>query len=446
MSVDRRGFLKAGASALLASKVGGAAAVGRDAGASTHATLAGAMASAGFDPTRGDAFVAAFASDVHYGAGDPAMILAPILAELRRMDPLPAFFGIAGDLINKASRSFGDIPGEPQRREALAEFRLLKGALAGLDDRIPLKLALGNHDTYPGEGAPRLFHSVFPDHPEYHSFAVKGVGFVFLNGGSNGGPDAAQRGWFRRQVRALDRPGATLVTVLHQPSLGSMVKERGVTLAIREGLEDARGDLWTIGGHEHRNATDGFRLPHGAVVTQSTITRANPAVWGEEPGYWLWCFAGGRLVARIFRRVGRDFTVAGPLPLDRVRPLELPFEGRDSQVLFRAMVGEGDTPYLIDHDAGWCLNYWHYVKRLTYRFPLKLGGPEARRLCILETHEEKPQFRCLVGPDPSRLVPVDLAERDGSYSFIELPGACRDAGIITVRLEGCVVSGFALTT
>ena len=411
-----------------------------------HATLADAMTAAGFDARSSDAFTAIFTADVHYGTGDPEKILPPVFTEVNRMDPLPAFFAVAGDLICKASLRFGDVPSVRQRNEAVEEFRLLKRALTGLDRRVSLKLALGNHDTYPGEANPRLFHSVFPEHPEYHAFSVKGVSFVFLNGGANGAPGYEQRLWFRQWVQKRHRPGGTTVTVIHQPSLGSTVKERGVTQTIRECLDGVTGDLWTIGGHEHRNATDCFRFPKGAVVSQATITKGNPAVWGEEPGYWVWCFQGGRLAARIFRRVGQGFVVVAAPPIDRAAPLLLPFEGRDGEVLWKVLVGEGDTPFLVEHAAAWCLNYWYDNKHLTYRFPLDLAGPAAKRLCVLAASGGRPELRCLVGPDLRRLSHVEFAERDGSYGFINIPETCRSAGSVTVRLEGGVVSGFALTT
>jgi hypothetical protein len=455
MACNRRDLLKtACAAALVSSGAGQAVAQApkkRQGGSRgerlplAHATLSEAMAAAGFDPHRADAFTVVFTADIHYGSGDPSAILPPMFAEVHRMDPAPTFFAVAGDLINKASLAFGNVPGAAQRQQAIEEFRLVKKAFAGLDTRIPLKLALGNHDTYPGEDEPRLFHSVFPEHPEYHAFKVKGVSFVFLNGGPNALPDDEQRDWFRQKVQELHRPGETLLAIFHQPSLGSIVKERGVTRTMREGLRDATGNLWMVGGHEHYNHTDSFRLPSGALISQATITKGNSAVWGEEPGYWIWCFSNGRLAARIFRRVGEGFAVAAAPPLDRPKPLLLPFEGREQEMLWKVLVGEGDTPYLVDQDAAWCLNYWFYVKHLTYRFPLKLGGPDVKRLCVLETHGGNSKFRCLLGPDPKNLLPVERIEHDGSYAYIELPATCRDSGFVTVRLEDCVVSGFGLT-
>ena len=101
----------------------------------------------------------------------------------------------------------------------------------------------------------------------------------------------------------------------------------------------------------------------------------------------------------------------------------LPFEGRDEEVLWKVLVGEGDTPFLVEHDAAWCLNYWHYNKHLTYRFPLDLAGPAAKRLCVLETHGGGPRFRCLVGPDPRSLSPVEIAEHERQLQLHQHPGS-----------------------
>jgi hypothetical protein len=130
---------------------------------------------------------------------------------------------------------------------------------------------------------------VFPDLPAYQVVTVKGVPCIFLNGRSCGLLEPAQRAWFREQVRKHHRPGSTLVIVLHQPSLGRVVRECGIPAAVREALADCRGDLWMVSGHEHRNEDACFRLPQ-AVITQATITAGNPATWGTElPGDWvLW--------------------------------------------------------------------------------------------------------------------------------------------------------------
>src|SRR5713226_1791107 len=73
-------------------------------------TLAEAMAAAGFDPRHPSSFTVVWAADVHYGCGDAGQILPPVIREVNAMEPRPAFFGIAGDLICKGSLCFGQVP------------------------------------------------------------------------------------------------------------------------------------------------------------------------------------------------------------------------------------------------------------------------------------------------------------------------------------------------
>jgi hypothetical protein len=255
--------------------------------------------------------------------------------------------------------------------------------LALIDPRIPVHLALGNHDPYPGEGEPALFHRVFPDLPEYHVVTVQGVPFIFLNGGSCGLLSPAQRAWFREQVRKHHRPGSTLVIVLHQPSLGRVVRERGVPAAVREALADCRGDLWMVSGHEHYNEDRCFRLPH-AVITQATITAGNPATWGKElPGYWVYGFTKGKVAARVFRRLGHGYAVAPPPPRDQAQPIRLPFEDRPG-ILWKVLVGEGDRPYLVEGKADWCLNYWYIRSPKENRLGVMMNA-SAELSCVVES-------------------------------------------------------------
>ncbi len=231
--MNRREFVQSVLGGAALGGLGVGAATGLEGSAYPFATLAEALASTGFKPDAADSFSVVWAADIHYGVGTPETILPPLLAEVNAMKPLLAFFGIAGDLILIASTSFGQVPGDKQKKKAIEEFELFQQGLKGLDEKIPVKMTLGNHDTFPGEGEPALFHSVFPDVPVDHSFEVKGVPFIFLNGGSCGLIDERQRKWLREQVRLLHKPGATLVTVVHQPALGSVTKERGIPAAVR---------------------------------------------------------------------------------------------------------------------------------------------------------------------------------------------------------------------
>lgn len=407
-------------------------------------SLNDAMAAAVFDPHASESFTAVFAAHLHDDHGDREHILPPIIREINAIRPLPKFFGVAGDLICRASLCFGQVPDQKQKEEATAEFKLLREHLHRLDPRISVKLALGNHDTYPGEDDPVLFHKVFPEHPEYHSFTIMGVHFVFLNGGSSGYIDREQRDWFRKDVRRHHKPGATLVIVCHQPSLGSVTHERGIPETIREVLSDCEGELWMVAGHTHCNRDACFQLPR-SVITQATITAGNRFSGGSEnPGYWVYGFTKGKLVARILRKLEDGFAVAPLPPVEKARPIILPFEGHD-EILWKVMVGEGDNPYLIDAKAAWCLNYWHYNKYLIYKFSLSLAGGKAKRFALLESPSGTVPRRYFVSPDAENWEEVTSVDRQGSYTSFPIPQNCQDAGVIAVRIEQCVVSGFALT-
>ena len=188
------------------------------------ATLAQAYATAGFDAAAKNAVVFVAASDVHYGYCDEEGML-PIIREVNAMMPRPAFFVITGDLICSASIAFGNRPDGKQKAKAVEEFCLFKKHLDSVSPAIPVRLVLGNHDTYPGEVEPELFHRVFPDRPAYQSFDVAGVHFVALNGHSTGYIDGQQRDWLTADIARVPT-GRTIVTFVHQPALQSTVAER----------------------------------------------------------------------------------------------------------------------------------------------------------------------------------------------------------------------------
>lgn len=436
----RRTFLKTSAGAAL-----GLACTGPARGAIEHypfATLQEAFAAASFDPGAPGAFTTVWTADTHYGIGDNDTILPPVLREVLQMPVQPAFFAIAGDLVCTASLSFGHVPNEKERETALAEFRALRTHVEAIEAHLPVKLALGNHDTHPGEDGPALFHTVFPERPEYHADTVEGVPFVFLNGGSSGYLDAAQRQWFRAQIERRFDPDASLMTVCHQPSLGRVTNERGVTRAYREALSGVTGDCWLIGGHHHHNLDECFQVP-GGIVTQATITAANPSVWGtEKPGYWIYGFRDRKLAVRVFRRIGAGYAVAPAPPRDTPQPLRLPFE--DVPVLWKVLVGEGDEPYRVSTDARWCQNYWYYTKRLVYRLPLEGDHKDAARLAVLCTPDGEAAPRYFLSSDGERWDVADGQRAEGAMTVFEIPAACRASERVFVRLEACAVSGFAL--
>ena len=233
----------------------------------------------GFDPKAGDSFTTLWMADIHYGIGEAQDILPPMMSEIERMNPRPAFIGIVGDLIVSASHSFGRVPGDKERMAAREEFRALKKHYDALVRFAPVRLTLGNHDTYPGESDLGLFRAVFGDVPVTHAFAEKGVAFIIANGGSCGLLGEAQEAWLQTEARRLHRAGGTLVAAIHQPSVGSVVNERGITSAVRSGFDGLRGDLWVIGGHIHANSDRVLRIPGGERLVNAAITAGNPIVW-----------------------------------------------------------------------------------------------------------------------------------------------------------------------
>ena len=84
----------------------------------------------------------------------------------------------------------------------------------------------------------------------------------------------------RKVVRFRGLPGSL------RASVGSIVRERGITSAVRAAFAEARGQLWLIGGHEHENRDRQVMIPRGENVMNAWITAGNRTSWGKEnPGY-----------------------------------------------------------------------------------------------------------------------------------------------------------------
>ena len=107
-----------------------------------HATLADALAAAEFDPSAPGNFTCVWTADTHYGAGDPAGILRPVIEDGNAMEPAPAFLGIAGTVV-----VLGTIR-QPGRATRSLTFGLRLGRLLpplgqrGLVLRLPVRVVL----------------------------------------------------------------------------------------------------------------------------------------------------------------------------------------------------------------------------------------------------------------------------------------------------------------
>ena len=89
--------------------------------------------------------------------------------------------------------------------------------------------------------------------------------------------------------------------------------------------------------------------------------------------------------------------------------------------------------------------YWIYgfsKGKLTTRIFRKLG--EGYAIASPPNLENEPR-KYFVSPDAENWDEVTTVHREGSYTSFPIPQKCLDSGTIAVRIEQCVVSGFALT-
>lgn len=350
-------------------------------------TLPEAFRALGFDPTiKGNSFFIVTA-DVHYGHPDGDGMMSTI-EDINKMNPKPAFFCIAGDMIVHASTHFGVVPNEKDYQTAINEYRQFKADADKLDNQVPIKLTLGNHDTHPQEIDPKIFWEVFPGYPAYQSMDLEGVHLIFLNGHSTGYFDTAQMQWLEKNVNAIPKTQAVIIFI-HQPSMSHRVRERGIPAAISKAFENHKGLIWFIGGHEHTNFQEIYQLKNTKLIEHGITCGAN-GIWGgpERPGYWMYCLHNGQVVGRIFKQRAKGYRIE-PIPdLTQARAVPMPFDNC-TNIVWKLLVGEEDRQYLIEAKAENCLNYWAYIKALTYSLPLKETNNTATTIAMLTDHRSQ---------------------------------------------------------
>jgi len=349
--------------------------------------LSEAFNALGFNPEINGSSFFVVTADVHFGQkGINGMLLT--INEVNKIIPYPNFLAVTGDLIRSGSRHFGVVPDIEERQAAINEFKAFKKDMELLDPNIRPVLSLGNHDTHPKEVDPEMFWEVFPDYPPYQSFDLSKIHIIVLNGHSTGYIDSKQLEWLSNDVKKISKD-QTIIILIHQPAMSFRVRERGIPKAVSEVFQDHRGKIWMIAGHEHYNAQKVIQLKKTKLI-EHTITRGGDTanIVPEKSGYWIYCLANGDITGRIYRDRYEGYRIEVSPDLKHALKVPVPFD-HTKKIIWRVLVGEGDRTFLVDSKAWDCLNYWAYVKELTYRIPLKETNNHGKRIALLCNYNEK---------------------------------------------------------
>jgi hypothetical protein len=416
------------------------------------ATLEDAFKEAGFNPRDKGSMFFVVAADPHVGRKNVPEFPPQVIKEINEMKVAPRFFLVNGDLIESASRCFGNIPSQSQKKKAIAEYETIKQNLSVLKPEIALKFTLGNHDTYPYEKDGGLFRTVFNDHKAYESFDMNGVHFVLLNGAQSGDIDETQLDWLVADV-AKQPKDKTIISFVHQPALGSLVNERGISQAVKKAFANHEGRLWLVAGHNHANTIKVFALPKTKIV-QASVCTCNGLIWGgrEKPGYWIYCVKDGRLQARIFRKLDAAYRLDAEPNLARARKIREAFDSTQN-VVRKIMVG-ADRKYLVRHKAQDVVTWWAYTSELVYKFPLAGLGTKPTKVAVLASlyHQVNDKRRATVSfsADGINWTQMDLPKPKDAVYLFDLPADVLAAENVYLKLQGpgygggVTVGGFAL--
>jgi hypothetical protein len=410
-----------------------------------YKTLEEAFKAAKFDPDAKDSGYFIAASDSHSGIGDEGFPKV-IVNEINAMKPEPLFLIVNGDLITNASHGFGNVPDSKQKEKAIKEFKLFKESVSSL--KIPVKLTLGNHDTYPYEKDGELFRTVFVGAKVYDSFDEKGVHFILLNGAQSGDIDKDQEQWLEKDIAKIP-PDKTIIIFVHQPAIGKVANERGIALTLERVLSNHRGRIWVIGGHEHCNHVATFKMKNTLLV-QATITTCNAKAFGRErPGYWIYCLKNGQVCDRIFRKLGEGFRIDKKPNFAKAKPIPKPF-GKLQDINWTMMIGEGDRKYLVKGRGGDVVTWWAYIKELIYKLPLKEHGGNPSNIAILGYLGKlgiKDENQVEFSSNGREWKRVKINPPENNVYLFKIPDEFKGKNDLYVRVIGknhsCIVAGFA---
>ena len=171
--------------------------------------------------------------------------LRAILADVKRMDPAPAFIVASGDLTNR-----GDVP----------SYRHLQAVLAEAELPMPVLFALGNHDKRDGFYEAVLDRTEDNMAPYDHDHVIAGMHVIVLDssvpGKIGGAFEAGQLDWLRDRLD--DHPELPKLLVMHHaPALdedNAEMEWESLTIADTQALRDLLDDYEVVGilsGHIH---------------------------------------------------------------------------------------------------------------------------------------------------------------------------------------------------
>lgn len=166
------------------------------------------------------------------------------------------------------------------------------GPYAGLIDRIPFYLSLGNHDTQLHGGGPLLRAVYLPTNSadgseKFYSFDRGGIHFVALNTQDVTSPGSVQHTWLDGDLRAAAATATWIVVFFHRPPYSN--SRHGGSGSLRADLVplfEAHGVDLVLTGHDH-NYERTFPLRDGAPVN------ANQEPDYVDPGTPVYVVTGG---------------------------------------------------------------------------------------------------------------------------------------------------------
>ena len=430
MKLHRRQFLRAGTAALL-----GSATAAR---ASTPASIASALAEAGFQPgTPGHALLAV-AADLHINVNPDNIrteFESSLVNELNSLDGLTDLV-LAGDTITSHSNAAGQPRYPTAYANARQELRIARQQLRRFSSGYRLWVVPGNHDTDNQETTPDLWMAEL-GFPSNRRLDLGGVPVFLLNSGHSGTLDSAQKNWFLAQVAEIPRD-QEVVIVCHHPSFLYIVGETGVKKIVAAAFAGWQAPVYLVGGHGHAHA---HRITHhkGTRFLQMQVTSGTVTSWSDEnsPGYILLAMAGGRVLARVFRSVALDTSQIAPteatVPATR---LDWPFD----YVPFPARTWEtdGDRHGLVAHTANDLKTHFGYTGELEWSFDMTPYGGKATEFVLLASIASNVRGTTRVsfaasGPDAVWLEREVGLPDPGAVYRIPIPEALRAEATLRVR-------------